>query len=53
MGQKRRPSEQMQQNLLLDGLVGDGEHTRRDGEAERTRGPQIDHQLELGRLQNR
>ena len=38
---------------LLDYLVGDREQRRRHLEAERLRGLEIDHQLELGRLLNR
>ena len=37
----------------FDHLVGDGEHARRDGEAERPGGLHVDDQLEFGRLQYR
>ena len=35
---------------LLNHLVGRGQQRFRDGEAERLSGPEIDHELELGRL---
>src|SRR5579872_7047934 len=38
---------------LFDHLVSNGEHCRRDGEAKRSRGFDIDHQLEFGRLHDR
>src|ERR1700730_2126648 len=38
---------------LLDHLVGDGEHTWRNSDAERFRRLEVDRQLELGRLQHR
>jgi hypothetical protein len=38
---------------LFDHLVGNGEQCRRDGEADRSRAVEVDHQLELGRLHNR
>ena len=38
---------------LLDHLVGAGEKSRRDREAEGARGPEIDDELELGRLPHR
>src|SRR5262249_9374266 len=38
---------------LFDHLIGDREHARRDGEAERLGSFQVDDQLELGRLQRR
>src|SRR5215472_5310096 len=46
--------EQSQQTAqLFDHLVGDGEHARRDSEAERPGGLHVDDQLEFGRLQYR
>ena len=38
---------------LLDHLVGAGEQRRRNVDAKRLRGLEIDHQLELGRLLDR
>jgi hypothetical protein len=38
---------------LLDHLVGLGEHALRNIKPEQLRGPEIDHQLEAGRLHNR
>src|SRR5262245_2313953 len=38
---------------LFDQLVGDGEHARRNGEAKRPGSLEVDHELELGRLQDR
>ena len=38
---------------LFDHLVGDGEHARRNGEAERLSGRAVDDELEFGRLQHR
>src|ERR1035441_5754424 len=38
---------------LFDHLVGDGEHARRYGEAERLSGRAVDDELEFGRLQHR
>jgi hypothetical protein len=51
--------EQMQQQCtrkgpaLLDHLVGARKQRRRHGEPERFGGLEVDHQLELGRLENR
>jgi hypothetical protein len=39
--------------LELDHLVSNGEHTRRNGKAERLGGLEIDDQLNLGRAQDR
>ena len=39
--------------LLFDHLVGDGEHGRRNGEAERLSGRAVDDELEFGCLQHR
>ena len=36
----------------FDHLVGDGEHVRRNGEAERLGGREVDDELEFGRLQH-
>jgi hypothetical protein len=38
---------------LLDHLVGSCEHRLRHGEAERSRGRQVDDKIELGRLLDR
>ena len=38
---------------LFDHLVGNGQHTGRNGEAKRPRSFQIDHELKLGRLDDR
>jgi hypothetical protein len=38
---------------LFDHLVGNGEHARRNSEAERLRRLEIDHQLEFGGLKDR
>jgi len=46
-------SEQVQQKSLLDHLVSDGEHVRRNPESERRRRLEIEHELELGWLKHR
>jgi hypothetical protein len=43
----------MQQSSLFDDLVGDGEHTWRHLDVERSRRLQVDDELELGRLHDR
>ena len=45
----RTGREQMQQNKLLDHLVGRLQEWFRDGEAKRLRGLEVDDQLEFGR----
>src|ERR1700730_9220714 len=50
--------EQMQQTMcanatLLDDLVGEGMHLERNFKAKRLCGLQVEHEIELGRLQNR
>jgi hypothetical protein len=50
----RTGCEQSQQGSpLFDHLVGDGKHARRDGEAERLGGLEIEYQVELRRLLDR
>ena len=42
-----------QKRSLFDQLVCDGEHARRNGEAERLGGLEVDHELEFGGLYDR
>jgi hypothetical protein len=66
LGRKPRPRQRIDANINLscirvrsalgnsfDHLVGAGEQCGRHGEAERLRGDQVDHKLELGRLFDR
>jgi hypothetical protein len=52
MGQEETPAAQ-QTASLFDHLVGDGEHSGRNGEAERLGGLEVDDELEFRRLQHR
>ena len=49
----RRKSTERRSRLSLNNLVGAGEDRGRHDEAERLRGLEIDHQLEIGRLLDR
>jgi hypothetical protein len=46
----RKPLNGLDILVLFDHLVGAGEQSRRDGEAERLSGEQIDDEIEFGRL---